>query len=73
MQRFARYDNIGSGGIPRVSRALEKTALGALERANRLLAKVDRDRNPRAPKGRKTRVTFGVYCFVDPPPRRGKR
>jgi hypothetical protein len=66
LQRVASYDNIGRSSLMMLRRALRQEGLRALERANALLAGRDRDRNPRAPGGRRTRVSFGVYVLEEP-------
>jgi len=66
LQRAASYDNIGASSLTMLRRALRREGLGALERANRLLAATDRDRNPRARGGRRTRVSFGLYLLEEP-------
>jgi hypothetical protein len=63
LQRKTSYDNIGSASVPRLMRVLRKQGNDALLAADALLAKVDRDRTPSARGGRRTRVSFGVYCF----------
>lgn len=70
LQRVASYDNIGSSSVTMLRRALRREGLRALRRANDLLAARDRDRNPRAPAGRRTRLSFGVYLLEEPVSRR---
>jgi hypothetical protein len=66
LQRKASYDNIGGASVPRLLAALRKQGIDALRAADGLLQKVDRDRTSAAPGGRRTRVSFGVYCFTEP-------
>jgi hypothetical protein len=66
LQRVASYDNIGASSLMTLRRALRREGLRALERANTLLAARDRDRNRRAPGGRRSRVSFGVYMLEEP-------
>jgi hypothetical protein len=66
LQRVASYDNIGSSSLMTLRKALQREGRNALERANRLLADRDRDRNGRAAGGRRTRVSFGVYVLEEP-------
>jgi hypothetical protein len=61
LQRKASYDNIGERALRNLRRRLKALAKKTLEVANRELASVDRDRNPGAPRGRRTRVSFGIY------------
>jgi hypothetical protein len=70
LQRKTSYDNIGSESVPRVLAALRKQGGDVLWTADALLAKVDRDRTPSARGGRRTRVSFGIYCFTEPVPSR---
>lgn len=75
LQRTASYDNIGASSLMTLRKALRREGLQALDRANDLLASRDRDRRVRAPGGRRTRVSFGVYLLAEPigPMRRRKR
>jgi hypothetical protein len=66
LQRKSSYDNIGAESVPRVLAVLRRQGSDALLAADALLAKVDRDRTPSARGGRRTRVSFGVYCFTEP-------
>lgn len=66
LQRKTSYDNIGGDEVPRILTALRQHGTAALMSADAILAKVDRDRNPSARGGRRTRVSFGVYCFSEP-------
>jgi len=65
-QRKASYDNIGSAGRKALQAALRQDAAGAIESANATLAAADRDRNPDAPGGKRTRVSFGIYVCEEP-------
>ncbi|MBI1813618.1 MAG: hypothetical protein HYR72_01435 [Deltaproteobacteria bacterium] len=60
-QRKASYDNIGAVALPALRRRLCNLAMRALLEGNSALAGVDRDRNPKSPGGRRTRVSFGIY------------
>lgn len=66
LQRKTSYDNIGKDGAQRILAALRQQGTEALMLADSTLAQADRDRNPSARGGRRTRVTFGVYCFSEP-------
>jgi hypothetical protein len=66
LQRKASYDHVGSEALPELERLLRTHGMEALLAANEKLAAVDRDRNPQAPAGRRTRVSFGVYYFTEP-------
>lgn len=65
LQRKASYDNIGSAALPELEASLRTQGIEALLAADKRLAAVDRDRNPSAPGGSRTRVSFGVYLFAE--------
>jgi len=65
-QRKASYDNIGRAAMTRLREVLHKEAMRTLLAADRILAANDRDRNSSAPRGRRTRVSFGVYVSEEP-------
>jgi Family of unknown function (DUF6502) len=78
LQRKVVYDNVGAqalGGLEKESRRLGEEFI---RRANALLASYDRDRQPEAPGGARSRVVIGAYYFQesaeepaaepDPPP-----
>ena len=66
LQRKASYDNIGQVALGGLQARLREEATRVLTGVNQTLARVDRDRNPAAPGGRRTRVSFGVYVFMEP-------
>ena len=66
LQRCVSYDNIGSAALKPLRARLRPRALDALAAVNRELAVADRDRNPSAPGGRRTRVSFGIYIVEEP-------
>ncbi len=66
LQRAATYDNIPAGSLAAIRAGLRREGEELMVRANALLSRRDRDRNPRAGKGRRTRVSFGVYYFEAP-------
>lgn len=61
LQRKASYDNIGRAAVARLRASIERDGRRILESVDRRLAAADRDRNPKAPGGARTRLTFGVY------------
>ena len=63
LQRKVVYDNIGADALPALRSASREAGEEFIRRANALLAGEDRDRNPRAPGGRRSRVVLGVYYF----------
>ena len=74
LQRKVVYDNIGADALPELSQAARDIGEEFIRRANALLASYDRDRNPEAPGGKRTRVLLGSYYFEEeaapsePPP-----
>jgi len=68
LQRVCAYDKVGSLSVDKLRRELRREGLRTLERVNGTIALCDKDRNPRAPGGRRTRVSFGVYMLVEPTP-----
>jgi len=64
-QQKIEFDNIGSRGVPTLERHLRKLADAFLTRVTDLMAAYDRDRNPSAPGGERTRVTMGAYYFEE--------
>jgi hypothetical protein len=61
LQRKVYYDNIGSEAAAAVRREMRREGEKFLRRVNRLLARYDRDRNPRAPGGERHYAAVGVY------------
>ena len=72
LQRKVVYDNIGADALPALRAAARDAGEEFMRAANRLLAANDRDRNPRAPAGRRSRVLLGAYYFeADAPQQAG--
>jgi hypothetical protein len=65
LQRKVVYDNIGAGALPELSKAARDIGEEFIRRANALLASYDRDRNPDAPGGARSRVVLGTYYFEE--------
>lgn len=65
LQRKTCYDNIGGDSAQQTLTALRRHGTEALMSADAMLARVDRDRNPSARGGRRTRISFGVYCISE--------
>ena len=65
LQRKVVYDNIGADGVPQLSQAVRAIGEEFIRRANALLASYDRDRNPDAPGGARSRVVVGTYYFEE--------
>jgi len=71
LQRKVVYDNVGADALPALHAAARTLGEDFVRRANALLASYDRDRNPHAPGGNRTRVALSTYYFeedVTPPP-----
>jgi hypothetical protein len=70
LQRKVYFDNLGSDGAARVRTEMRREGERFLRRINRLLAKHDRDRNPRAAGGDRYYAGVGVYFFERPAARK---
>lgn len=68
LQRKVVYDNLGRDGMARLREALRREGERFARRANAILARHDRDRNPKAPAGERTYAGVGVYYFESPAP-----
>ena len=66
LQRKASYDNIGNASLKELREALRGEAGRALKSADHVLAASDRDRTPSARRGKRARVSFGVYIVEEP-------
>jgi uncharacterized protein DUF6502 len=65
LQRKVVYDNIGAEALAELRTAARRTGEHFIRGANALLAAYDRDRNPRAAGGPRTRVVLGTYYFEE--------
>ena len=65
LQRKVVYDNIGSDALDELRESARKQGEEFVRRANVLLSAQDRDRNPEAPGGERSRVVLGVYYFEE--------
>jgi len=68
LQRKVYYDNVGSDAAARVRAQVRREGERFLARLERLLARYDRDRNPRAPGGARHEAGVGVFYFERPRP-----
>ncbi|MEO8603749.1 MAG: DUF6502 family protein [bacterium] len=66
LQRKVAYDHIGGAALPALRDEARQAGLDFVRRANALIASYDRDRQPEAPGGARTRVVVGVYYFEEP-------
>lgn len=83
LQRKVVYDNIGADALAELRTAAAAIGEEFIRRANLLLHTYDRDRNPAAPGGERTRVVLAAYYFDEdtsepatratPPPGRIRR
>jgi len=65
LQQKIEFDNVGTRGVPILRRQLRKLADAFLRRVEDLMVLYDRDRNPKAPGGERSRVTMGAYYFEE--------
>lgn len=65
LQRKVVYDNIGEASLPALRAAARSEGEGLIRRTNTLLAARDRDRNPDAPGGARSRVVVATYYFEE--------
>ena len=70
LQRKVYFDNLGSDAAAKVRTEMRREGERFLQRINGLLARYDRDRNPRAPGGERHYAGVGVYFFEAAPPSR---
>jgi uncharacterized protein DUF6502 len=63
LQRKVYYDNLGSDAAKRIRAQMRREGERFLRRVNRLLARHDRDRNPKAARGERYYAGMGVYFF----------
>jgi hypothetical protein len=73
LQRRVSYDNVGGDGVEKLRRRVRSAAETFLRRIDRLFAKFDRDRNPKAPAGKRHLAGLGVYYFESPHPEKAAR
>ena len=66
LQRKVSFDNLGSEATERVRAAMRREGERFLGRVEHLLARYDRDRNPKAPGGERHYAGIGVYFFEAP-------
>jgi len=67
LQRKVAYDNIGSEALAALRAEARAAGEDFVRRVNALLSSYDRDRNPEAPGGERSRVALGVYYFEEIP------
>ena len=66
LQRKVYFDNLGSNAATRVRAEIRREGERFLRQMNRLLARHDRDRNPKAAGGDRYYAGIGVYSFEAP-------
>jgi len=65
LQRKVVYDNVGAQALEQLRAEARRLGEEFIRRANTLLASYDRDRNPDAPAGKRSRVVLGAYYFEE--------
>ncbi len=60
------YDNVGADALPALREQAREAGETLVRETNALLAASDRDRNPDAPGGRRTRVVVATYWYEEP-------
>jgi len=74
LQRKVFYDHIGAAALPELRSQVRALGGDFVQAVNQLLATYDRDRNPTAPGGARTRAAVVVYYIDAPvPPSIGRR
>jgi len=63
LQRKVYYDNLGTAAAKQIRTEMRREGERFLRRVNRLLARHDRDRNPKAAGGGRYYAGMGVYFF----------
>jgi hypothetical protein len=74
LQRKVYYDNLGGDAALRIRAEMRREGERFLHRVDRMLARYDRDRNPKAAGGPRLYAGMGVYFFegpAAPPPGHG--
>jgi hypothetical protein len=66
LQRRVSYNNVGAEGVAKLRRRVRSAAETFLRGIDKLFAKYDRDRNPKAPAGERQLAGLGVYYFESP-------
>jgi hypothetical protein len=66
LQQKVAYDNLGGDAAGEWRMELRRRGERFLGEINRLLARYDRDRNPKAPAGARQYAGVGVYYFESP-------
>lgn len=67
LQRKVFYDNLGADGAARARAEVRRAGERFLRTMNAVLARYDRDRNPKAPGGGRRGAGVGVYFFETTP------
>jgi Family of unknown function (DUF6502) len=67
LQRKVYFGNLGSDAAKRIRAEMRREGERFLRRMNRLLARYDRDRNPKASGGKRHYAGIGVYFFEEKP------
>jgi hypothetical protein len=65
LQRKVAYDNVGSEALAALREEARQLGEEFIRRANALVARYDRDRNPAAPGGTRSRFVLGTYALEE--------
>ena len=66
LQRKVFYDNVGADALPELRATVRRLGGEFAQSVNQVLGAADRDRNPAAPGGARTRAVVVVYYFDAP-------
>jgi hypothetical protein len=67
LQRKVFYDNVGADALPELRDRVRALGGEFAQAVNQVLTSYDRDRNPNAPAGERTRAVVAVYYFEELP------
>jgi hypothetical protein len=65
-QRKVSYDNLPDDVLERFNKQFSRQAQNLLERADKWLAKHDRDINPSIEESGRNKTGFGIFFFQEP-------
>jgi hypothetical protein len=65
-QRKVAYDNLPQEALDEILDRVERDGQSVLEKLDRVMARRDRDANPKAGGSGRHRAMVGIYCFVEP-------
>ena len=65
LQRKVTYDNLPAEVLEEILGRIEREGTGVLEKLDRVMARHDRDSNPKVEGTGRKRAMVGVYCFAE--------